>query len=571
MMSIVGTVLGGALIYMLLGQIADLIFNCAYFMVSDVLLAKGYGLLTNFNFLLETNTLYEGLGINSGVVSGLLNLIYLFAWVVLVIVSSVAIIKLLANQTKNTSGAVIKVGLRIIITALFLSQWYPMLRQLLAWTTNLLSGALYRDSGTISMNDLITALETYADGTNLIAWNSFMQNPGNYVLECILAFSLGSSLIACVITYIERYVAFAFYIFLSPLSVALAANEETSDNLKTWISGLFPQIASMIVSILLLAFGIMALNNGGAQHSAADVCFKCAVGMVFFGLSRNTEKLFGTLGFRVSHVGDAAKSALAGTATAMSAIGYGKNVGGKLGQGFAQTETGKNLSKDIASAASGVAHSAGQKLGSIGKNKVNPAGLSVGANEKPLLDRPNGKKVMLRADDRERLESMGLGYKDTPADNIQKAFNEPSVAACAQAGIEIEPLAKEGQFTESDYADTPEDKKRYEVHRAPLRYAKENGFSPYDKYENYNFDNYAGVEPSAVDAINQTTSTPEVTPQATQPTPSVSNMEQVNTPTPQADKNTREVQNIQEIMKRIKSAEEAKANDVLKETSKNNL
>lgn len=334
-MSIVGTILGGGLIYAFLGQIADLVFDCAYFMVENVLLADGKGLLTNFQFLVGTSTLFndKGIGLNNSVVSLFLNLIWVISWVLFAISASIAIIKLILNQTKNTSGAGVKVAIRILIVAGFLSIWFPMLSQFLDWVSNLAKGKLY-NAGTqslLNMNDLTTALKNYSD-TNLIDWNDFMSNPGQYILECILAFGLGSSLIACVITYIERYIAFAFYIYLSPLTLALAANEETGDNLKSWIAGLFPQILTMITSILFLYFGIQVLNSdtnlatGVTETTAASVCFKCAVGMVFFGLSRSTEKLFNTLGFKTTHVGDAAKGALAGTATAMMTWQIGRNI-----------------------------------------------------------------------------------------------------------------------------------------------------------------------------------------------------------------------------------------------------
>lgn len=508
----IASLLGGALIYMFLGNIADLVFNCSYFMVTDVLLAEDGGLLTNFDFLIDGTTLYSGFGLSEDVMSKFLSLVYLLAWVMFTISAAIAIIKVLANQTRNASGAGIKVAMRILITATFLSCWFPTLQILLVWVTKLLKGTLYSDTSILSMTDLITQLKTNgASNINLIDWNDAVTNaPSDYILECILAFSLGSSLIACVITYIERYVAFAFYIYLSPFSIALAANEDTSDNLKTWLTGLFPQIVCMVVSVLFMVFGLEALaKDGSGGTDAASVCFKCAIGMVFFGLSRSTEKLFGTLGFKTTHVGDAAKSALAGTAQVMTAWSFGKSMGGAAGNAIAKTDAGMAIKDKAAGGLNTVTNALTRgKFAGYAENKANAAkegiknatqisgGTSIpngqqGGNTttKPSMPSPNDMKQM--------------SYQQTKNDTARQAMGMPPTNWASSEGKYVPEMPvnimDDGtyKYTHDQFADTPEDQARFDNGFVPKQVAIENG-----TYEGEKLDGYSYPGSSAINALD---------------------------------------------------------------------
>ena len=430
---ILGSIAGGVLLYALLGQFANLVFATAFTMLKWVFFvntgqynADGTAELGVNNALFDFNIFAGGvkdqtsvLGIMRSGTTGdtFLRFIYLASWILFGVVIIFQVVKLIINNKRTESGAWVRLVLRIMIVAGVLSNWYGILNELLKFSGKLIMAPAKTILGNISS---ITTGFGNSD-LELISIGSSLTNlPPDYILSCILAFSLGSSVISCVISFLERYVSLIIYCYISPLAVALAGSEESQDTLKDWLMGLIPQFLGLLAVVAMMSFGfgvIGTYNEGFTNGSlqAQDIVLKCAVATVFFSQARNVEEFFNMIGFKTMRATDAARSALAGVGTMMSIKNVAQPLANAAGSGLVKASTAEGR-KEIAQGFKDMADSAKSNVQSLNNNnKLNNNGAGVDAMKNKAEKYGEAQNNLKEAEARK--EAI-LKSKDTDADKV---------------------------------------------------------------------------------------------------------------------------------------------------------
>lgn len=332
-----GEALGLGIVYVMLGHVADILFNVAYTFVKNILLVSDGGLFTDFNFLGEASPLFnftitsKGLiginsgvfsaGINSSVVSLFLNLIWVMAWILFIIVSAIAIGKLILNGERISTGQGVKLLLRISVVALLLSQWYPILSNILNFITKFLNA----DNGyltTSSFNDILTGYEnltklfidkwSYDNINSAIKDVSTLEKMSTYILAVIMEFSLGTTLLGAAMNYLERYILMAFYFYLSPLTLAMSADESMSRYIKDWFLGILPQVLGLVMNILMICLGLGVLCLETDSQSVTTTLLQGTVATACFSLTMYSDQFFEMFGIKTMTFGNTIGNILTG-------------------------------------------------------------------------------------------------------------------------------------------------------------------------------------------------------------------------------------------------------------------
>ena len=314
----IGEIVGGIILYALLGTIANMVFSASITFMNAVML-EGGGILSQFNFLNNNDAGKTTLAVlqGSSATNTLVSVMWIAGWAFYGISAGLEIFKLIRNGSRNTSGAWIKTVLRLMIVGTLLMQWYPILDGILGLLNNLVSNALSVYGQSLPKQQNVFSILT-GDGT-IVSIKDINQAPTDYILLVIVAFSLGTSLFSCTIAYLERFISFAIYCYISPIAVGLAANEDSQSTLKDWIMGLFPQVLGLVVCAALMVLGFSVIQDEFKTNPSTIL--QCAIATVFFSQARHVEEFFNMLGFKTMRATDAATSALSGMALASRFIG----------------------------------------------------------------------------------------------------------------------------------------------------------------------------------------------------------------------------------------------------------
>lgn len=346
-----GTLLGGlalgALLLAMLGTISSLLIESTTSMTIQLFIgteASPNGWFTNFN-ILSGDDMAQSAKILQEVFLGesgsFLSVIMTLAWIMFAISLIAELFKLFGDPGSGArTPSVGRVFLKFLIFAFFLGNCYSISEYILRWFTRTISML-----STMAVSDLRGFISTWKpnlfDDTNLL---TNLNDPGWYVFFCILACGMSSQIISCLITYIERYIGFAIYVYLGPMCVAMGVNDSTQDVTKKWVMGLIGQMLAIALSIMLIVAGYKAListpivstttqgadimGEGSNQIVANSVSLILAT--VFFSAAKNAEKFFNLFGFSTMNYGDAARTFTSGmvqaAAAARTAMGLGSSI-----------------------------------------------------------------------------------------------------------------------------------------------------------------------------------------------------------------------------------------------------
>ena len=360
-MTFLGGLALGALIIAFLGTIVTLLLNGVVGITSEILLD---GWLSNFNFLSpnangglpsHAKVLEEIFFTGSGGQNGVLSIFFGIAWIIFAISFIVQLFKLLGDPGSGSKTPALGTTiLRYLIFAFLLAFCYRFLDMILQWYTSLIQSATSLLTNNLKAG--VGNIDVWFNDQSLISnWD----DPGWYIFFCMMTFGLVSSVIGCMLNYVERYVGFAIYIYLSPMCVAMGVNDETRDVFKKWMMGVISQMFAIMLSIILMAAAYKALTMDVAinfksvvdKDGIAMYSIQMLMATVLFSAAKNSERFFNMLGFSTMNYGDAARTFLGGAgATLMAARSLGK-LGFKGGEKGAEAvqkrrNSGFNFSKD---------------------------------------------------------------------------------------------------------------------------------------------------------------------------------------------------------------------------------
>lgn len=324
-MGLTGLALYG-IILSFFGTICGLLIDCTI-NISQQILAQGW--LSDFEFLTPGGMvghakILEEVFFTTGF--NVLGLIFSLAWVIYAIALITQLFRLFGDP--GSGGKTPAVGstlLKFAFYAFLLASCYPLLEMILKWYSQLISGIA--GAG----NDMIQNADWQTLGSSFF---SNFTDPQWYVFFCILAFGVGTSMIGCMLTYMERYIAMAIYVYLAPLCIAMGANDETADVFKKWLMGLIGQMLALALSIILMGAAYHALSHGVTDSELNSVqgdslkltadmgvrSMRIIMCIILLGASKNSERFFNMLGFSTMNYGDAARTfALGLTKAAMAA------------------------------------------------------------------------------------------------------------------------------------------------------------------------------------------------------------------------------------------------------------
>jgi len=408
---IVVTAALGVLVYALLGQIAELFYNCSFYIMDLVMLGydcnmnftevegpsggnnvtittkscsynPSHGMMTNFNFFDFSGS--DALSTIEPVAQKLINLVWYVGWVILIVCAVTEIMHVI-NGKNSGSGAWLSATVRVIGSALLYYNWYAILSSVSTFINRIISGPMGEFAASLRANATPDAANIFGTGSGGIS-SLGDTSPGMFIFAVVLCFSLGMSVITASITYLERYFSAAIYMYVSPIAVALSANENTAGSFKDWLLGLIPQFAGLFVSVVLMLMGfsfVSAINSA----SVREVVYGVSLGIVFFGFSKNSEKFFNSMGIKTMQHGDAARSALAGAGAAMLAaragFGLAKAAGNTRAARAVDAAVGNKFANTLGAAAQG-----NSPLSHAAKVAANAAGI------KPQIDAKTGKPLL---------------------------------------------------------------------------------------------------------------------------------------------------------------------------------
>ena len=410
----IGDILGGIVLYALLGTIANLVFATSITFMDTVLL-EGGGILSQFNFLTNDTAGKSVLAIlqNGTIANPLLKLMWAAGWGLFGISAGIQIFKLIKNGNHNTSDAWLKTIIRLVVVATLLINWFPILTVILQKLGGLVSGTLNTYGAALATKK--TAFNMFGNGSaNIVGIEDILQFPSDYILTCIVAFSLGTALFSCTLAYLERFISLAIYCYVSPIAVGLAANEDSQSTLKDWFMGLFPQVLGLAACVALMLFGFAAVKDLDGGGTTTKTVLQCAMATVFFSQARHVEEFFNMMGFKTMRATDAASSALAGAAMA---TGLARSSVGKIGSGI-----GKGVSGMAAGKPDSLMGNFGKMLGANNLGDIKDAGKAI----KDKLPVSNGKA---------QFAAVGGGKPSTAPKNVTKnaSANRAAVASYAAA------------------------------------------------------------------------------------------------------------------------------------------
>lgn len=325
--------LGGIALYGIMlaffGTLAGMIIDCTI-NISQEILAQGW--LRNFNFLTPGGMVSHAKILEEVFFAGgdknlnVLGLIFSLAWVIYAIALITQLFKLFGDPGSGAkTPAVGSTLVKFAVYAFLLASCYPLLEMILGWYSQLISGI-----ATIG-EEMVVQGDWQTNGSSLF---SNALDPQWYIFFCILSFGVGTAMIGCMLTYMERYIAMAIYVYLAPLCVAMGVNDETSDVFKKWVMGLIGQMLALALSIVLMGAAYRALSSGVGMGETGLTSVNTPKGetidmgvrsiriimcIVLLGASKNSEKFFNMLGFSTMNFGDAGRTFAAGLATAAMA------------------------------------------------------------------------------------------------------------------------------------------------------------------------------------------------------------------------------------------------------------
>lgn len=321
---------GAAIIFALIGNIADIVYQTAYGFVKNVLYVNDGGFFTDFNFFgsgtEEKTSMFSYINASDDYLSKFLMLIWLLAWVLFIICACKSIIRVIANGDKLNVGQAVKTGLRILIVAVFLSQWYLLCDKFLQGVTLFINGS---DNSILTMSYLEENIKGLEELMNNVVNNfgydeveSVGENMSLFIVAIIIEFSLGTTLIGAAMNYIERYIIMAFYFYMSPLYLALTADESMSSNIKDWLLGLLPQVVGIVLNAFMIYLGLQVLcvTDGSIMSTSNATLIRTTLATAIFALTMYSEQFFGMFGVSTMTIGSTVGMLAAGSAVGMRVV-----------------------------------------------------------------------------------------------------------------------------------------------------------------------------------------------------------------------------------------------------------
>lgn len=247
---------------------------------------------------------------------------------------------------------------KLIVVALLLA-FYPTIVELITSGMEALNKCkflnLADDDGTIYTS--IVSVFSIAVSA-YVSWDSVAVV--QQIIMIIVYVAIAKDMFAASLMFVERFIAFAVYLFLGPICIAMYTNKETENVTKDWFMGILSQaIAIFLTCLLFNMFFAQMLNMselvGGTLESFISNFFgnevedtlTGAIGLTplaklvsllaILELAKNSEKFVNMLGFKTMPSQDTFRGFMGGLAT----IGTAAMAAGKAAQGVGKLKDWK--------------------------------------------------------------------------------------------------------------------------------------------------------------------------------------------------------------------------------------
>ena len=277
--------------------------------------------------------------------SGFINILNVIGWIVLVLLSYSAVIRILAGPFTGSEEDPLKTVLKIAFAAVLLRYREEIFTLLLNYSDIY----VFR-----RMKNLVSGVETVKLNWSWSGWH-FINKFARFALVGSIAFAEAQA----AITYVERFLSFCLYLYTFPIAAAFSVSGRTSESFKQWLGGVLSQVLILASTYAMIFMAMSSLNTSFTGYDGSLNVLGLSVSLALFTLAKNLEKILSMYNIRTMPTADAARSFLGGIGTASALAGSAvRMTGSAIPTGFSAGSDLSTLKAHAASASSGTALSA---------------------------------------------------------------------------------------------------------------------------------------------------------------------------------------------------------------------